>query len=426
MSDAVATLCVMTLALVAAASLASLAALGALALAGGLPARVAAAVRAALSDRLDAIERGQERQERAQREELGVTRGEQATAAAQLRGEVRAALQASETRLEALRRTMDEKLSALQQDSARQLEEMRRTVDEKLQGTLEQRLGEAFRAVGERLEAVQRGIGEMQSLASGVGDLKKVLGNVKVRGTWGEIQLGNLLAQMLAPEQYALNVATRPHAAERVEFAVRLPGSERGAEVLLPIDSKFPIEDYQRLVDASERADAAAVEECGRQLEARIKACAQDIRDKYVNPPSTTDFGILFLPTEGLYAEVARRSGLIELLQRDHRVVVAGPTTLAALLNSLQMGFRTLAIQKRSSEVWQVLGAVKTEFGRFGEVLAGVEKKLVEASHKLGAVGTRSRAIERQLRSVQELPAAEAQAVLLQEAALDVTPSDGA
>ena len=426
MSDAVATLCVMTLALVAAASLASLAALGALALAGGLPARVAAAVRAALSDRLDAIERGQERQERAQREELGVTRGEQATAAAQLRGEVRAALQASETRLEALRRTMDEKLSALQQDSARQLEEMRRTVDEKLQGTLEQRLGEAFRAVGERLEAVQRGIGEMQSLASGVGDLKKVLGNVKVRGTWGEIQLGNLLAQMLAPEQYALNVATRPHAAERVEFAVRLPGGERGAEVLLPIDSKFPIEDYQRLVDASERADAAAVEECGRQLEARIKACAQDIRDKYVNPPSTTDFGILFLPTEGLYAEVARRSGLIELLQRDHRVVVAGPTTLAALLNSLQMGFRTLAIQKRSSEVWQVLGAVKTEFGRFGEVLAGVEKKLVEASHKLGAVGTRSRAIERQLRSVQELPAAEAQAVLLQEAALDVTPSDGA
>ena len=426
MSDAVATLCVMTLALVAAASLASLAALGALALAGGLPARVAAAVRAALSDRLDAIERGQERQERAQREELGVTRGEQATAAAQLRGEVRAALQASETRLEALRRTMDEKLSALQQDSARQLEEMRRTVDEKLQGTLEQRLGEAFRAVGERLEAVQRGIGEMQSLASGVGDLKKVLGNVKVRGTWGEIQLGNLLAQMLAPEQYALNVATRPHAAERVEFAVRLPGGERGAEVLLPIDSKFPIEDYQRLVDASERADAAAVEECGRQLEARIKACAQDIRDKYVNPPSTTDFGILFLPTEGLYAEVARRSGLIELLQRDHRVVVAGPTTLAALLNSLQMGFRTLAIQKRSSEVWQVLGAVKTEFGRFGEVLAGVEKKLVEASHKLGAVGTRSRAIERQLRSVQELPAAEAQAVLLQEAALDVTPADGA
>ena len=426
MSDAVATLCVMTLALVAAASLASLAALGALALAGGLPARVAAAVRAALSDRLDAIERGQERQERAQREELGVTRGEQATAAAQLRGEVRAALQASEARLEALRRTMDEKLSALQQDNARKLEEMRRTVDEKLQGTLEQRLGEAFRAVGERLEAVQRGIGEMQSLASGVGDLKKVLGNVKVRGTWGEIQLGNLLAQMLAPEQYALNVATRPHAAERVEFAVRLPGSERGAEVLLPIDSKFPIEDYQRLVDASERADAAAVEECGRQLEARIKACAQDIRDKYVNPPSTTDFGILFLPTEGLYAEVARRSGLIELLQRDHRVVVAGPTTLAALLNSLQMGFRTLAIQKRSSEVWQVLGAVKTEFGRFGEVLAGVEKKLVEASHKLGAVGTRSRAIERQLRSVQELPAAEAQAVLLQEAALDVTPSDGA
>jgi len=422
-SDGGATLPVMVLPLLA---LACLAALGALALAAAGPSRTAAAVRAALADRLDALGRGQEREERAVREELSALRAEQAAAAAQLRGELRAALQGVELRLEALRRTLDEKLSTLQQEGARQLEEMRRTVDEKLQGTLEQRLGEAFRTVGERLEAVQRGLGEMQTLASGVGDLKKVLSNVKVRGTWGEIQLGNLLAQMLAPDQYAANVATRPHAAERVEFAVRLPGGERGEEVLLPIDSKFPVEDYQRLVEASERADAAAVEECGRQLEVRIKGCAQDIRDKYVNPPSTTDFGILFLPTEGLYAEVARRSGLIELLQRQYRIVLAGPTTLAALLNSLQMGFRTLAIQRRSSEVWQVLGAVKSEFGKFGEVLAAVEKKLVEASHKLGAVGTRSRALERQLRSVQELPAGEAPALLLQDAAREVNPADDA
>jgi DNA recombination protein RmuC len=443
-----------TLALLA---IATLAALGALALAAAVPGRAAAAVRAGLADRLDALERGQERQERATREELGALRAEEAAAAAQLRDELRATLkdvadsthqhtaellglqkgqldgfgaqigkltESNEARLDALRRTVDEKLAALQQESAQRLEEMRRTVDEKLQGTLEQRLGEAFRMVGERLEAVQRGLGEMQTLASGVGDLKKVLANVKVRGTWGEIQLGSLLAQVLAPEQYAVNVATRPHASERVEFAVRLPGSERGQEVLLPIDSKFPLEDYQRLVEAAERADAAGVEESARQLEARIKACAQDIRDKYLNPPATTDFGILFLPTEGLYAEVARRSGLIELLQREQRVVVAGPTTLAALLNSLQMGFRTLAIQKRSGEVWQVLGAVKAEFGKFGEVLAAVEKKLVEASNKLGAVGTRSRAIERRLQTVQELPAGEAQALLLQDAALN--PADEA
>ncbi len=443
----------MTLALLA---IATLAALGALALAAAAPGRAAAAVRAVLADRLDALERGQERQERATREELGALRAEEAAAAAQLREELRATLkdvadsthqhtaellglqkgqldgfgaqlgkltESNEGRLDALRRTVDEKLAALQQDSSQRLEEMRRTVDEKLQGTLEQRLGEAFRMVGERLEAVQRGLGEMQTLASGVGDLKKVLANVKVRGTWGEIQLGSLLAQVLAPEQYAVNVATRPHASERVEFAVRLPGSERGQEVLLPIDSKFPLEDYQRLVEAAERADAAGVEESARQLEARIKACAQDIRDKYLNPPTTTDFGILFLPTEGLYAEVARRSGLIELLQREQRVVVAGPTTLAALLNSLQMGFRTLAIQKRSGEVWQVLGAVKAEFGKFGEVLAAVEKKLVEASNKLGAVGTRSRAIERRLQTVQELPAGEAQALLLQDAALTLDPA---
>jgi DNA recombination protein RmuC len=319
----------------------------------------------------------------------------------------------NEKRLNELRATVDTKLQSLQDDNAKRLESMRQTVDEKLQGTLEKRLGESFKFVGDRLEAVQAGLGEMRTLASGVGDLKKVLSNVKVRGTWGEIQLGGLLAQVLAPEQYAANVSTKPHSSERVEFAIRFPGGDDGEEVLVPIDSKFPMEDYQRLVEASERGDPAGVEDCSRQLEHRIKLCAQDISSKYLNPPHTTDFGILFLPTEGLYAEVVRRNGLIESLQREFRVAVAGPTTLAAFLNSLQMGFKTLAIQKRSSEVWQILAAVKSEFGKFGEVIDSVDKKLAEASKKLGTVGTRSRAIERQLRDVQELPAADAQAILL-------------
>lgn len=323
----------------------------------------------------------------------------------------------NEKRLNELRATVDTKLQSIQEDNAKRLETMRQTVDEKLQGTLEKRLGDSFKFVGDRLEAVQAGLGEMRTLASGVGDLKKVLSNVKVRGTWGEIQLGNLLAQVLAPEQYAANVATKPHSSERVEFAIKFPGGDDGEEVLVPIDSKFPIEDYQRLIEASERGDPSGVEECSRQLEQRIKLCAQDISSKYLNPPHTTNFGILFLPTEGLYAEVVRRNGLIESLQRDNRVVVAGPTTLAALLNSLQMGFKTLAIQKRSSEVWQILAAVKAEFGKFGEVIDAVDKKLSEASKKLGTVGTRSRAIERKLRDVEELPPAEAQAILLKGAA---------
>jgi DNA recombination protein RmuC len=290
---------------------------------------------------------------------------------------------------------------------------MRATVDEKLQGTLEKRLGESFRLVSERLEAVQRGLGEMQTLASGVGDLRKVLSNVKVRGTWGEVQLGALLEQMLSPGQFARNVATRP-GNERVEFVVRLPGHDPDAgEVLLPIDAKFPLEDYQRLVDASERGDAAAVEEAARALEQRIKGCARDVHEKYLNPPATTDFALLFLPTEGLYAEVIRRPGLAEHLQRELKVVVSGPTTLAALLSSLQLGFRTLAIQKRSSEVWQVLGAVKTEFAKFGGVIEKVEKKLEDASKTLATVGTRSRAIERKLRGVEQLPEHEADEVLV-------------
>jgi DNA recombination protein RmuC len=258
---------------------------------------------------------------------------------------------------------------------------------------------------------VQRGLGEMQSLAAGVGDLKKVLTNVKTRGTWGEVQLGALLEQMLAPEQYVANAAPRKDGGERVEYAVRLPGPADGEEVLLPIDAKFPVEDYQRLVEASERGDAVAVEAASKALEVRIRGCAKDIHDKYLCPPRTTDFGILFLPTEGLYAEIVRRPGLVELLQRDHKVSVAGPTTLSALLNSLQMGFRTLAIQKRSSEVWNVLGDVKAEFVKFGEVIEKVEKKLGEASSHLQTVHTRSRVLQRKLKDVQALPAASPSAV---------------
>lgn len=377
----------------------------------GLPARVAAAVRAAQGDRLDAVERGLERVERSLRGELAAGREEAGRAAASLRAEVAAGLErltaASEVRGEALRVAVEQRLARLQADNGARLDEMRRTVDEKLQGTLERRLGESFRLVSERLEAVQRGLGEMQALASGVGDLKKVLSNVKVRGTWGEVQLGALLAQVLAPEQFLLNAAPRPGSAERVEFCVRLPGREEdGAEVLLPIDAKFPLEDWQRLVEASERGDAAGVEAAGKALEQRLLACARDVHDKYVCPPHTTDFGLLYLPTEGLYAEAVRRPGLLEALQRDWKVSVAGPTTLLALLTSLQMGFRTLAIQRRSAEVWQVLGAVKGEFATFGAVLEKVEKKLQEAQNQLHQVGVRRRAIERTLREVAAAPAA--------------------
>jgi DNA recombination protein RmuC len=379
-------------------------------------ARAAAAVRAALSPRLDLLERGLERLDRSTRDELGRARLEAGDRVHQLREELRTVLRdaagSTERRLEALRASVEERLRELQGENAARLEEMRATVDEKLQGTLERRLGESFRLVSERLEAVQRGLGEMQSLATGVGDLKKVLANVKVRGTWGEVQLGSLLEGMLAPGQWATNVATGRDGRERVEFALRLPGRDGEEEVLLPIDAKFPVEDYARLVEASERGDAKAAEASAAGLAERVRACAREVRDKYVNPPRTTDFAILFLPTEGLYAEVVRRPGLVEELQRELKVTVAGPTTLTATLNALQMGFRTLAIQRRSSEVWQVLGAVKTEWGRFGEVLKKVEKKLGEASRTLHEVGTRQRAIDRRLREVEELPAPEARALL--------------
>ena len=312
-------------------------------------------------------------------------------------------------RFERLKLSVDGRLAAIQADNSAKLEEMRRTVDEKLHATLEQRLGQSFQLVSERLEQVQRGLGEMQTLAAGVGDLKRVLTNIKTRGTWGEVQLSALLEQLLTADQFSANVATRPDSSERVDFAIRLPGKGDGAVVWLPIDAKFPIEDYQRLLDAQDRCDPVAVEEAAKGIEIRLKNEARSIRDKYVSPPHTTDFAMLYLPIEGLYAEALRRPGLAETLQRDFRVSLAGPTTLAALLNSLQMGFRTLAIEQRSAEVWAVLGAVKTEFGKFGEALAHTKKKLDEASNSISKAETRTRQLSRKLKEVEALPATESE-----------------
>lgn len=325
--------------------------------------------------------------------------------------------QSNEQKLERMRETMQVQIGALQEDNSRKLEAMRQTVDEKLHATLEKRLGESFQMVSDRLEQVHKGLGEMQTLAAGVGDLKKVLTNVKTRGMWGEIQLGMLLEQILAPGQFEANVATKPGCAERVEFAIVLPGRDDAGNVYLPVDAKFPQEDYQRLLEAQEAADAVGVEAASKALDIRIKAEAKDIRDKYLSPPHTTDFGILFLPVEGLYAEVLRRTGLYETLMREYHVTVAGPTTLAAILNSFQMGFRTLAIEKRSSEVWMLLSAVKTEFGKFGDILDKTNKKLLEASNVMDDAARKSRTIERKLRGVQSLPDANADKLL--EAAVE-------
>lgn len=310
-------------------------------------------------------------------------------------------------RFERLKLSVESRLTAIQVDNSAKLEEMRRTVDEKLHATLEQRLGQSFQLVSERLEQVHRGLGEMQTLAAGVGDLKRVLTNVKTRGTWGEVQLSALLEQLLTVEQFSANVATRPDSNERVDFAIRLPGKGDGAVVWLPIDAKFPIEDYQRLLDAQDRCDPVAVEEAAKAIEMRLKSEAKSIREKYISPPHTTDFAMLYLPIEGLYAEALRRPGLAETLQRDFRISLAGPTTLAALLNSLQMGFRTLAIEQRSAEVWAVLGAVKTEFGKFGEALAHTKKKLDEASNSISKAETRTRQLSRRLKEVEALPVGE-------------------
>jgi len=316
-------------------------------------------------------------------------------------------LEAAERLSERLERGLRDDLARQRLEMRQQVDAVRTTVDEHLRGTLERRLDESFSLVSERLELVHQGLGEMRTLAAGVGDLKKVLTNVKVRGTWGEVQLGSLLEQMLTPSQYAANVCTKGEGAERVEFAIRLPGRDgsglAASHVWLPIDAKFPNEDYVRLTDAADASDAAGVEAASKALELRVKQCARDISDKYVAPPSTTDFAIMFLPTEGLFAEVIRRPGLVDLVQRDYRVAIAGPTTLAALLNSLQMGFRTFAIEKRSSEVWSVLGEAKTEFRRYADVLDRIRNKLLEATTAVDRASVRTRAIERKLQGVEEI-----------------------
>lgn len=330
-----------------------------------------------------------------------------------LNEQLRALSEANERRIGEVRQAVEQKLSALQEGNEKKLDQMRATVDEKLHATLEQRLGESFKQVADRLEQVHKGLGDMQSLARDVGSLNRVLTNVKTRGVFGEVQLAGLLEQVFTAEQYAANVETVPGTNARVEFAIRLPGKrDDGAPLWLPIDAKFPREDYERLLTAQELADPVAAEAAGRAIEARLRLEARTIREKYVSPPHTTDFAILFLPTEGLYAEALRRPGLVEGLQRDHRVALAGPTTLLATLSSLQMGFRTLALEKRSAEVWEVLGAVKTEFGKFGEVLAKTKKKLDEASSTIESAEVRTRAMSRRLKGVESLPDDRAQALL--------------
>jgi len=331
----------------------------------------------------------------------------------QVSAQLRELTQRNEQRIGEMRATLEQQLRALQEDNARKLEQMRETVDEKLQSTLTTRLDSSFKLVSERLEQVQRGLGEMQTLATGVGDLKRVLTNVKTRGTWGEVQLENILEQTLTAEQYARSVRVRPDSGEMVDFAVRLPGRANiDAPVWLPIDCKFPREDYERLLDAQDNGDADLVRTTGAQLERAIRIQAKSICEKYVVPPHTTDFAVMFLPTEGLYAEVIRRAGLTDALQREHRIVVAGPTTITALLNSLQMGFRTLAIEKRSSEVWSLLGAVKSEFGKFATVLEKTTSQLGTVQNSIKAAGVRTRAIERKLRGVETLGQDQAQALL--------------
>jgi DNA recombination protein RmuC len=347
-------------------------------------------VQTELIQRLEMLDRGL-------RDEFSRNREEGASAAKSQREELGKSL-------EGVRAIVDLRLKELQQDNAKQIDKMRATVDEKLQGTLEKRLGESFKLVSDRLEQVHKGLGAMQQLASDVGGLQRVLTNVKTRGGWSEWQLGVLLEEMLTPDQFAKNMKTRDDTDERVEFAVRLPGDGNGAPVWLPIDAKFPMEHYERLAVAQEKADVAAVEGAMKTLETQLKRCAKDICDKYINPPKTTDFALLFLPSEGLYAEAIRRVGLVQNVQRDCRVTFVGPTTLAALLNSLQMGFRTLAIQKRSSEVWSLLAGVKTEFGKFGEALSAVKDKLEQAARKMEDVDVRSRALTKKLRDVEELP----------------------
>jgi DNA recombination protein RmuC len=358
-------------------------------------------LRAELAQARTSQAQGQEQVLRVQAEKLG--EGFQTLGMA-LQEALRLARAEQGEQLRQVQGQVQQRLDALQQSNEARLEQIRRTVDEQLHAALEKRLGESFNLVAQRLEQVQKGLGEMQSLAQDVGGLKRALTNVKTRGVLGEAQLGALLEQYLAPGQYAANVKVRPRSNELVEFAVKLPGPEEGGTVWLPIDAKFPIEDYQRLTEAYEAGDLAAVEAAGRALEARLLSQARDIRDKYITPPASTDFALLFLPFEGLYAEALRRPGLLERLQRECKVTLVGPTTLTAFLNSLQVGFKTLAISKRSGEVWKVLGQVKTEFGRFGDALASVQRKLEEASGKLEDVSRRKDLMERRLAGVEALP----------------------
>ncbi len=348
---------------------------------------------------LEQLEKGLERIERSLREEIAVNRGEQ------LKG-LQGFSKALTDQLNTLTQSVERQLKSLQDDNAQKLEKIRETVDEKLHATLEKRLGESFQLVSDRLEKVHQGLGEMQNLAAGVGDLKKVLTNVKTRGTWGEIQLESLLDQLLIPEQYEKNIVTKRGSRDPVEFAIRLP-RERG--VFIPIDAKFPKEDYERLIQAQEEGNPALVEEHAKAIEARIKMEAKKINEKYIDPPQTTDFAILYLPIEGLYAEVLRRPGLFDQLQREFRVIIAGPTTIAAILNALQMGFRTLAVEKRASEVWNLLGSVKNEFSKFGDLLEKAQKKLESAGEEIGNAARKSRTIEKELKDVQVLSPVDAQ-----------------
>ncbi len=363
-----------------------------------------------LVKQFEVLSRDQERLEKVLKDEIGRNREEsnsnERAAREELGRQLHSLAQLNEQKLESIRQTLEQQLKSLRDENAVKLDQMRLVVDEKLQATLEKRLNDSFRQVSERLEQVHQGLGEMQSLAADVGALQRTLTNVKTRGTWGEVQLEGLLQQMLSPEQYAKNVVTREGSNDRVEFAIRLPGREPGrdSDVWLPIDAKFPQEDYQRLVDAIEKGDAAGAEESSKSLVSRIKSEARNIKEKYLDPPHTTDFGILFLPTEGLYAEVLRQPGLLDSLQRDHRIVITGPTTLAAILNSLQVGFRTLAIEKRTSEVWNLLGMVKKEFGLFAGILEKTQKKLQEASNTIDDAAKKTRTIEKKLKNVEGLP----------------------
>lgn len=380
---------------------------------------------------LSSFERNQERIEKTLKEEIAQNREEFTNSSKQLREEIVNSMtkianlqrdqldvfskrldtltQTNEQKMDKMRETVEERLRLIQEDSSKKLEQMRETVDEKLHVTLEKRLGESFKFVSDRLEKVHQGLGEMQSLASSVGDLKKVLSNVKAKGIFGEIQLGALLEDFLTSEQYVRNVATKKGSNERVEYAIKLPGyDDTGNPVWLPIDAKYPEEDYRRLIEAYEDGNHQLIEEAEKELGKEIKNRAKEIKEKYIDPPNTTDFGIMFLPIESLYAEVVRRPGLGEVLRREYNVVVAGPSNLAAILNSLRVGFRTLAISKRSSEVWALLGAVKTEFGKFGDILEKTQKKLQEASNVIEDAAKKSRTIERKLKDVQELPSQEA------------------